>query len=156
MNREQLVKAIHQIEATIELPRYISEIFKSVKAGECHSRVVDKFLLDYNVHEAMAKIDFIATTLEYIKTILEDNALTDETRENVQFLKILFRIHPGDFYLHKKMEIEQIIKYQLAKFYDDRLVSSNELQQTNSEKELEESEGINKRPALLIHSLGAA
>jgi len=126
MNREQLVNAIQFIESNIELPKYIADIFESVKTGECHSKIIDRFVYDYSINKSIAKIDFLNVILEYIKTLLENNSLTAETTENVRFLKLLFHIEEGDFYFHKKCEIEQFIKLQLGNIYNDYYVSPEE------------------------------
>jgi hypothetical protein len=126
MNREQLVKAIQFIEDNIELPNYVSAILQSAKEKEFHIKEFGEMLSRYNINESIAKIDFLNITLEYIKIILENNAINEEALENVRFFKLLFRINSSDFYLHKKFEIEQIIKYQLAKFYSDNKISPQE------------------------------
>jgi hypothetical protein len=126
MNKEQFLNAIQYIESNIELPKYVREVFSLVKSTQSHSKVIDQFLIDYGINESIAKVDFLNITIEYIKLIIEQNAVTEENVENVQLLKILFQIKPGDFFIHKKNEIENLIKYQLAKIYDDNLVSPDE------------------------------
>ncbi|MBO9681640.1 MAG: hypothetical protein J7502_03020 [Flavisolibacter sp.] len=126
MNRVQLLRAIQFIDDNIEMPKYVGAILHAVKSKEFHTKEIDEILFTYNINESFAKIDFLNVLIEYIRIVLENGALNDEALENIRFFKLLFRINPGDFYLHKKFEIEQIIKYQLAKFYDDNKVSPDE------------------------------
>ena len=71
-------------------------------------------------------MDFLHLIFEYIKITLEDDILTGTEKENIKFLKILFRIQPGDFYFHNKKEIEATIASQLSRIYQDNYITDEE------------------------------
>lgn len=52
--------------------------------------------------------------------------INEEEKSNIIFLKRLFQIRAGDFYLHHKLEVEQVIADQFLKMYQDNLVSNDE------------------------------
>ncbi len=80
----------------------------------------------YGINRSSAKIEFLHLIFEYVKFSLEDNVLTDVEKAEIIYLKKLFKIQPGDFYIHTKLELENVITYQLSKIYMDNVVTPEE------------------------------
>ncbi len=114
------------IQEHYELPEYLKTICSNISEGNANLDLINKTLHDNNINVSVAKADFIQLIFEFIKLAFEDNILTVEEKNYIIYLKRLFHIKHGDFYVHSNGFIEQIIDYQLTKIYEDSFVTPQE------------------------------
>ena len=126
MNYQNLVSAFTQINARLSLPEYLKVICDTIANENINKEKIDKILLHYQVNRSVATVDFLHVIFAYLKIALEDQKLTDEEKNNIKFLKTLFQIQPGDFYLHNKLDIEKTIMDQLSQIYEDDFITEAE------------------------------
>lgn len=126
MNSKKFKLAFEEIQDLVELPEYLKMICSTLVLGQSNTQTIKTILTDYNVHYSIAKVDFLHLIFEYIKFSLNDSVLTEEEREPIIYLKRLFQIQPGDFYTHNKLQLENLINYQLSKIYEDNFVTPEE------------------------------
>lgn len=126
MDIENLSLAFSEIEKKLNLADYLQEICSTIISTTITKKNVEETLKKNEINYSIAKVDFLHLIFEYIKNILEDDILTVTEKENVKFLKVLFRIQPGDFYLHNKADIEATIAFQLSRIYQDNYISDEE------------------------------
>ncbi len=126
MDKENLSISFQEIEKKIFLSDYLREICFAIVNKSISKESIDEILKLNNVNYSIAKVDFLHLIIEYIKNILEDDILTITEKENVKFLKILFRIQTGDFYYHNKADIEATIASQLSRIYQDNYINDEE------------------------------
>lgn len=126
MDKENLSISFQEIEKRVVLSDYLQEICSAIIDKSISKESIDEVLKRKSVNYSIAKVDFLHLIIEYIKNILEDDILTAIEKENVKFLKVLFRIQPGDFYYHNKADIEATIAFQLSRIYQDNYISEEE------------------------------
>ena len=126
MDKENLSISFQEIEKKLLLSDYLREICSAIVTKSISKESIDEILKRKSINYSIAKVDFLHLIIEYIKNILEDDILTVTEKENVKFLKVIFRIQPGDFYCHNKADIEATIAFQLSKIYQDNCISDDE------------------------------
>jgi len=126
MKSENLIAAFKRLNIELNLPEYLKRICDLIAQENINRKNVDEILFDYQINEAVAKIEFLHLIFAYIKVALEDDILTIEEKDDIKFLKNLFRIQQGDFYFHNKFDIEETITYHLSKIYEDDFVTEEE------------------------------
>ena len=126
MDKENLRISFQEIEKKILLSDYLQEICSAIINKSISKESIDEILKRKSVNYSIAKVDFLHLIIEYIKNILEDDILTVTEKENVKFLKVMFRIQQGDFYYHNKADIEATIASQLSRIYQDNYISDEE------------------------------
>jgi len=126
MDLENLGDAFAQIETKLNLSGYLKKICGEITNKTVSRKFIDDLLKSENINHSIAKVAFLHLVFTYIKVALEDNILTTAEKENIQFLKRLFRIQPGDFYLHNKTDIETTLTCQFSKMYEDNYVTNEE------------------------------
>ena len=126
MDFENLSQAFVQIDKKISPDWFLKETCNKIIDKTISRNSIDEILAKEDVNYSIAKVGFLHLIFEYIKTALADNVLTTTEKENIKFLKMLFRIQPGDFYLHNKADIESTIAFQLSTIYQDSFVTDEE------------------------------
>jgi hypothetical protein len=126
MDLENLSAAFAKIKGRLLLPEYLQKICLNIAAKGLSRNDIDKELTAVGINHSIAKVDFLHLIIAYIKIVLEDDILTTTEKGNIKFLKLLFRIHPGDFLFHDKGNIEKIIAYQLYQIYKDNSIADEE------------------------------
>jgi hypothetical protein len=126
MEYTALSSAFSKIQDELQLPEYLKEICTLIKESTINREKIDVILASYNINYTTAKVDFLHLIFEYIKTSLEDDVLTDQEKENIHFLKLCFRIKPGEFYFHNKPDVENVLTSQLSRIYRDDFISEKE------------------------------
>ncbi|MGN6602903.1 MAG: hypothetical protein ACTHK8_10665 [Ginsengibacter sp.] len=123
---DNLIKVLDKIRTEIELPVYLDEICHLIIGGVHSHEQIDEIIKGYKINPGVAKIEFLHLIFAYIKIALEDDVLTDEEKNDIKFLKVLFRIQPGEFLYHNIFDVEETIRYHLAKIYKDDFVTEDE------------------------------
>jgi hypothetical protein len=126
MDTENLSISFLEIEKKLLLSEYLQKICSAIINKSISKKSIDEILQNHNINYSIAKVEFLHLIFEYIKNVLEDNILTIIEKENIKYLKTLFRVQPGDFYLHNKSDIEATIAYQLARIYQDNYITDTE------------------------------
>ncbi len=126
MNLDALTTSFSKIEKKIDLPLYLRQVCLALVNKSISKDEIKLTLKKQNINFSIAKVGFLHLILEYIKEALSDNVLTDSENENIKYLKLLFNIRPGDFYLHNKMDVDATIALQLCRIYSDDFISDEE------------------------------
>lgn len=126
MNIESLSISFSKIGKKFLLAEYLQKICFDIVSKPITRKDVDEILVSYNVNSSLAKVDFINLIFEYVRDALEDNVLTATEKENIKFLKLLFRIQEGDFYLHNEVDVKASIALQMTRIYQDSFISDEE------------------------------
>lgn len=126
MDPEKLSNAFLQIEKKFNLKGYLKKICDEITLKTISRKRIEDLLKSENINYSIAKVAFLHLIFAYIVIALEDNILTRTEKEDIKFLKLLFRIQPGDFYLHNKTDIEAALTFQLSKMYEDCYVTNEE------------------------------
>jgi hypothetical protein len=64
--------------------------------------------------------------LFYIRLCLKDHVLTNNEKQNIKQMKMLFQMEEGDFYRFRRHQVEEVLVGELAKILDDKFVDKNE------------------------------
>lgn len=89
--------------------------------------------------------------------MLESDLLTDELKEHIQFLKLLFGLQPGDLYENRRDDVISLINRQLDKLYADHVITERESKLKSDLQELfhlsydEMNEYVKPQALALIH-----
>jgi len=126
MDLENLGNAFAQIVTNLDLSGYLKKVSNEITNKTISRKFIDDLLKNENINQSIAKVAFLHLVFAYIEVALEDNILTTTEKENIKFLKLLFRIQPGDFYLHNKKDIESTLTLQFSKMYEDKYVTNEE------------------------------
>ncbi len=126
MNKERILTAFSEIQNRLYITDEMRNTLSLITNNIPGKKSVKCLLMEIGVNFSISKIFFLRYILEYIKLSLEDKLLTEEEKSNIIYLKRLFQIRPGDFYLHHILEVEQIIYNQFSIMYQDNLVSDEE------------------------------
>ena len=99
--------------------------------------MLDRILHENNFSNVeKIKGEILDLILCYIHVILDDNFITSKEADNVKYLKLMFKIHEGDFYNIKYSEIEDILDRQLESMYQDNNINNEEALQKVELQEL--------------------
>lgn len=127
MKSETFKLAFEEIQNRIELPKYLNAICLNLSIGlQTDIKTVNNILDEYSVNYSVAKVEFLHLIFEFIRLALEDNVLTNDEKFEIIYLKKVFKIQPGDFYIHNRLELGNVITYQLSKIYKDNFVTPEE------------------------------
>lgn len=126
MQLEELSAAFSEINNDLQMQDYLKEICLTIVNKTAARKIIDDIVTVYHIENSVAKVDFLHLILEYTHRVLQDDILNENEKNNIKYLKVLFRIEPGDFYRHVKEGVEKIIMIQLYKIYKDDLVSNTE------------------------------
>jgi len=126
MKTSSLTVTFDKINSEITLPEYLREICNVIAKEEVSSKKIDAILINYDINHSIAKADFLHLIFAYIKIALEDGVLTDNEKEDIKFLKNVFKIQPGDFFFHNKLDVEHTIALELSKIYEDNFITEEE------------------------------
>lgn len=117
-----------------EITNYIAGL---INQGQLTSKSLDSLFQENNIKEiGKIKNEILDLILSYINLILDDNFITTEEAENVNFIKRFFKIKEGDFYFNKYREIEIILDRQLEHMYQNDSIDSEEALQKVELQEL--------------------
>ena len=128
MNTSKLSKAFEtiQYEWHLEMPEYLNKICDYVVNKRLNPKTVRNILSSFKIEPEKSKSELLILILKYIHTALEDNILTHEELAYIRFLKMCFKIEEGDFIKYWKYPVENIIKYQLHRIYEDNKITDDE------------------------------
>lgn len=114
-----------------------NDIAEIIYSGQLSTNSLRDVLKDHKINDIeKIKPVILDMLLFYINLILEDNYITSEEAENVNFLKRLFKIKEGDFYHYKYKEVEAILDRQLEYMYQDNKIDTEEALQKVELQEL--------------------
>lgn len=126
MNLEALGTSFSKIEKKIDLPVCLKQVCLELANKSASKNGIKLILKQQNVNFEIAKVGFLHLIFEYIKEALSDNVLTDNEKQNIKYLKLLFNIRPGDFYVHNKVDVDATIALQLSRIYSDDFINDEE------------------------------
>ncbi len=126
MDTIKLKNELQEIQNRVDLPEHIIEIINKVSEGTVTMFDVEKSCLNSKINTSIAKVNFLHFIFEYIREALDDDILSLEEKETICYFKRIFQIIPGDFMFHTKEQVDNTIRYQLARIYNDNYITSDE------------------------------
>ncbi len=126
MPSSKLITIFQSIRTNYNLPEQLDLICDTIIN---HSEPLKPISIDYilqNKGIEITKVGLMNLLMTYIELCLEDNILTIEEKDNVEYLKKVFKISEGDLYMHYRIGITEIVRYQLQRIYRDNLVTDEE------------------------------
>lgn len=122
---DNLVLSFQIILSQQELQPYMQEICELIIDKTISRQKIESVLKEYDINKKEAQKEFLDLILYYIEIALKDGVLTIKEKENILFLKKLFKIEEKSFYKFKKQEIAEILKVQLQRIYLNDLKIDN-------------------------------
>lgn len=106
---------------------YLIEIVDLIRENKANRKSIKDVLLRYSIYGSeYVRNDFLDLIITYVNLVLDDHTITNEERKNIQLLKMMFEIKPGDFYKYRYNEIENILHKQFKRLYSDNVISIDE------------------------------
>lgn len=94
---------------------------------------IDQYLSSKSLSYEDIKLEALSTIIQYANMILADDIITEAEISVIGLLKIFLKIQEGDFVRYGQMyHVEGIIKKQLKKINEDRIVDKAEALQMSS------------------------
>ncbi|VBB47104.1 hypothetical protein TRIP_D420048 [uncultured Paludibacter sp.] len=124
---EQTLKNLFSEMAKADIKNYIHEIIELVIDSKLSKENIQNILTKYSIRKIeKIKTELLGILIDYANFILKDNVITNNEKQNFEFLKMYFGIKDGDFYKYKLLETKSIINMQLEKLYADNLITQTE------------------------------
>ena len=116
---------------------YINEIVELVYNGALDKNNLDELLKKYKINNVEdIKEELLDVLIVYINLTLKDHTITEKELNNVQFLKMMFRIKEGDFFNYRYDEIDEILNKQFIRIYrnDNKIDETESLHKVSLQK----------------------
>lgn len=134
MNYMSLIKEdvyLHSTFASIvemeDLKEYVKEIAKLICEDGLTEYGLHCVLQKYGIKNIKdIKLEMLDLVLLYTSLVLDDHVITEIEKNNIGFLKLLFKIKEGDFYKYRKLQIAEIINKECERLYSDKLITNEE------------------------------
>lgn len=125
MNFIQAIEIISYVDCSND---YIRDIYKEFckKGRAVNGKTIDNILENYNVEYESAKGEFLDIILSYAMIIVKDSFISASESSDIKYLKDLFKINKGDFFVLENQQIKEIIQQQLYKLYIDNSIETHE------------------------------
>ena len=124
---EQTLKRIFSEIAKTKIKNYTREIVELVIDSKLSKENIQNILTKHSIRKVeKVKPELLDVLIAYANFVLEDKVITDNEKQNFEFLKMYFGIEEGDFYKYKLLEIKSIINKQLERLYSDNLIAQTE------------------------------
>lgn len=123
MQLKALLPGLHEVIERYTLPDYLLSLCRKVLDEQSSLSEVMNDIRNLNVHESVAKSDFVSLALNYFEIALEDDNLSEAEKSEIQILKRVFRIKSEDFVRYQPLRVEHIINKNLDKIYEDDSVN---------------------------------
>jgi len=124
---EQTLKKIFSEIAKTDIKNHTREIVELAIDDKLSKGNIQNILTKHSIRKVEEiKPELLDVLIAYANFVLEDNVITDNEKQNFEFLKIYFGIREGDFYKYKLSEIKSIINKQLERLYADNLITQTE------------------------------
>jgi hypothetical protein len=126
-----LAATIASVRSYYSFPAYLDAICNEIIINAIDRAGVDQFIRDFDMDPAEVKIDLLNFINEFTWNAVQADVLTANEREQVNFLKGIFNIQPGEFFQHLREEAENIALYPSSEFYRrSKKLSENALTKT--------------------------
>ncbi len=123
----QTLRTIFSNIAKLDLKNHTRDIVKLVIDNKISKENIRNILSKYSIQRVEdIKNELLDILITYANFILEDNVITNNEKQNFEFLKIYFGIKEGDFYKYKLTETTSVINKQLERLYEDNLITQAE------------------------------
>lgn len=106
---------------------YISDIAEMIYNGSLNSENLNFILNEYKIKNIRNINDeLLDLILVYINLALNDHIISENERNNIELLKIYFKIKEGDFIEKRHSEIEDVLQRQFERQYSDNKIDNIE------------------------------
>ena len=123
----ELHEAFEVILSIRSFSDYINEIADLIYNNELNRENLKELLQRHQIKKIEdIKEELLDLLLIYINLILNNHIISDNEKQNVQILKIFFKIKEGDFYENRYYEIEDILHRQFERLYLDNNINKEE------------------------------
>ena len=87
----------------------------------------NEYLAKYGQSIDDIKSESLSVIIDFAKSCLTDNYLSEEEMQNIGLLKLFLHIKDGDFIeFGRKDEVQEILSLQLEKMYEDNVINKDE------------------------------
>lgn len=133
----QTLKKIFSEIAKMDIKKHTREIVELVIDGKLSKENIQNILRKHSIRKVeKIKPELLGVLIAYANFVLEDNVITDNEKQNFEFLKMYFVIREGDFYKYKLLETKSIINKQLERLYADNLITQTETESNDLLQEM--------------------
>ena len=106
---------------------YIIDILMLIIDENYTRETINKVLNKHGINKIEdIKLKLLDVLIEYANLVLDDHYISEKERENIEMLKLYFRIKEGDFYKYRHLQIEDIIHRQFERIYLDNTITKEE------------------------------
>jgi hypothetical protein len=99
---------------------YVIAIIQLVCNNELNKENLDNTLKEYRINNIKdIKLDLLDLILSYVRFVTNTNIITEKERNDIETLKLYFRIKEGDFYKNRYNEIKSICQKQFSLLLSD-------------------------------------
>lgn len=126
-NDLELHQAFEVILSIKTFSNYISDIAEIIYNGSLNSENLNTIMSEYkiknirNINEEL--LDLI---IVYINLVLNDYIISNNEKNNIELLKVYFKIKEGDFIQKRYSEVEDILQRQFERQYADNKIDQLE------------------------------
>jgi hypothetical protein len=119
-NDLDLSEAFTIILEKITFKDYITAIANLIRNNELNKDNLDKILNEYHIYNIRdIKLDLLDLILSYVYFVIDTHIITEKERNNIETLKLYFRIKEGDFYKYRREQIKSVCQKQFARLYQN-------------------------------------
>ncbi|RLD73143.1 MAG: hypothetical protein DRJ10_18180 [Bacteroidetes bacterium] len=126
-NDLNLKKAFEIILSIESFSDYINDIVELIYRDKISKANLEIILTEYGIENIVdIKEELLDLLIVYINLVLKDNVISENEKNNIDFLKLYFKIREGDFYNFRFDEIKDILNHQFTRLYADSFIDKNE------------------------------
>jgi hypothetical protein len=108
-NNLDLSEAFSIVLDKITFKDYITAIAKLICNNELNKDNLNKILNEYYIYNIRdIKLDLLDLILSYVYFVIDTHIITEKERNNIETLKLYFRIKEGDFYKYRREQIKSV------------------------------------------------
>ena len=126
-NDLELHKAFEIILSIRTFNNYISDIAEIIYNGSLNSKNLNSILNEYKIKSIRdINEELLDLIIVYVNLVLNDHIISENERNNIELLKIYFKIKEGDFIENRHAEIEDVLQRQFERQYTDDKIDHKE------------------------------
>lgn len=136
-NDFELHEAFGIILSIESFSNYINEIIELIYTNTLDEKSLEE-IFERNQIKRIEDIkeELLDVLIVYINLVLNDHVISENELNNLQHLKLTFKIHEGDFYKYRYDEIGEVLKRQFIRMYrnDEKIDAKEALHNVSLQK----------------------
>lgn len=105
----------------------VNGLLSLIIEDKMNSLARNEYLAKYGQSIDDIKSESLSVIIDFAKSCLTDNYLSEEEMQNIGLLKLFLHIKDGDFIeFGRKDEVQEILSLQLEKMYEDNVINKDE------------------------------